>query len=335
MSTIDDMELINKFVEDSLNKEELQLFNLRYREDLEFAELSNTYFDMSIAIKAADQFSRTKVKDRKDNLRYIADYKWVASIAASMVLIITLTIYTIHLTKENRLLSGNNNELSGNISKLKQEMAGVSKPNHILTITTNPIVATNDPEKVTDGKDEDQRVFAAILALNQIAESNANKNITRNSDGVAHVFPIQSKLINKDDAYLSILSPNQLRKAIKFRLIDFANNDTILRIEKISKDVIPLNISGIQSGGKYLWIITNRDGSIESGSIIVLPEIERKKVRTFSLNTGNDYLEAFIYYYKNEYYFEAQSVLKKANSRYHNEELFNALLKTLHNTKTL
>jgi hypothetical protein len=329
MHTIEDMELINRFVEDSLKNEELQLFNKKYRDDPEFAKLANSYFDMSIAIKAVDQFSKTKLKDRKDNQRYIVDYKWVASIAASLVLIITFSFYAIHLRKENRLLFDDNHELSDHISKLKQEIETNQK--NTGTTTLKPI----EPEKGTDGIDQDQRTFSTILALNKIVESNVNKNITRNSDDVAHIFPIQSKLIDKNEAYLSVLSTNQLSKAKKFRLIDYSNNDTIFRIDNISKEEISLNKSGIQIGKKYYWVITNQNGSIESGSITVIPESERKMVKAFTLKTGNDYLEAFIYYYKNAYYFDAQSVLKKAVCKYHNEELFTNLLKTLHNTKTL
>jgi hypothetical protein len=328
MHTIDDMELIHKFVEDSLNNEELQLFNKKYRDNPEFAELANSYFDMSIAIKAIDQFSKIKLKDRKDNQRYIGDYKWIVSLAASVVLIITFSFYAIHLKKESRLLLDHNHELSDNISKLKQEIETNQK-------NTDATAKTIESEKGPDGMEQDQRTFSTILALNKIVESNANKNITRNSEDIAHIFPIQSKLIDKNEAYLSVLNTNQSSKAKKFRLVDFSNNDTIFKIDNISKDAISLNKSGIQIGKKYYWIITNQNGSIESGSITVIPESERKKLKAFTLKTGNDYLEAFIYYYKNEYYFDAQSVLKKAVSKYHNAELFTNLLKILHQTKTL
>ena len=96
--------------------------------------------------------------------------------------------------------------------------------------------------------------------------------------------------------------------------------------------MISLDKSGIQSGGKYYWIITYRNGNMESGSIFA---VEKNKVKTYLFKTGNDYLEAFIYCYNNGYYFDAQSVLKKAKSKYRNEELFANLMQLLYNTKTL
>jgi hypothetical protein len=335
MGNLDDMELIDKFVEDSLNKEELILFNKRYNEDTEFAKLANSYLDMSVAIKAADQFGRTRLKNLKDNQRYFADYKWVISIAASLVVITVLSFYAIHLNRKNISLSDRNYEFTADISKLKQEIEIAATHNQIDKNIAKPVTASNNLHQETGDMNRDRKYFSSILALNKIIETNLNKSITRNSGNVTHVFPVQSKLVNKNDAFVAILKQNQISKASKFYLIDFASNDTIFRINNISSEIIALNNSGMQYGGKYYWIITYQDGSAESGSISMISAAEKNKVKEFSLQSGSDYLEAFIYYYNNGYYFEAQSVLKKAVIQYQNEKLFVSLKQLLYQTTTL
>jgi hypothetical protein len=328
MDEIQDIELVNKFLENSLSKEELELFNQKYKEEAEFSSLVNTFFDISIAVKAADKYGKS-ITSKKKNIRIsFGNNKWFFSIAASAAIILILLAYTASLYNKNKMLSNSNFLLSENISKVQNEIKALSEKE-----LTYQSIKEHGDHYLNEKTKHDKNYLSNVMALNKVIESINSTNEMSNTREInfkIYVFPLQSKLIDINNASVYLDNTQKLQH-LNFYLVDIIKNDTVFKIEGLLTGEISLKKAKIVEGKKYHWALKYNNKEVGSGNFTTLSVGEKSKIKEFTFRTADDYIEAFIYYYNNGYYFDVQATLNKATKTYPYAELFSYLQKLLLN----
>ena len=169
--------------------------------------------------------------------------------------------------------------------------------------------------------------FDASLFQDYMVQSQSNSSITIRGDSVAlNLYPISSKIIlSKNNKILWFTNSEKLN--FKFVIYDANTLDEVFVKDNFSESEIELKSLGLSLGLDYTWILAIKGTNTEQlGFISILSASEILKQPKFELKTKIDYIKAYTYYEKNEFYFEAYNVIEKANFKYPKIDLFKLMM---------
>ncbi len=163
-----------------------------------------------------------------------------------------------------------------------------------------------------------------------VVQSQSNSSVNLRGDSTSLIlYPISSKVINLEDARIFFSQENK-KTNIVFELFDANSLDLIYETEKLENDLLNVKILKLSAGIEYAWTMKIKETNTEQlGIISVLTEKEIAKQPKFQYNNKIDYLKAYKYYERNEFYFEAYNIIEKASKKYKNIDLFQYMLKKM------
>ena len=93
MNNYDPKELIQKFLEESLSTEELDVFRKHYEQDPDFAAEVKLHTDMEIALLAAKQLGNKKREEAKSKKQHTQPLYQYLAMAAALLLLLSIPLY--------------------------------------------------------------------------------------------------------------------------------------------------------------------------------------------------------------------------------------------------
>ncbi len=176
-------------------------------------------------------------------------------------------------------------------------------------------------------KDEMLVTLDASIFQDYVVQSQSNSLITVRGDSVSlTLYPISSKVINPKNSEIFWLT-NSKKLNYNF-VIDHASTlSEVYRKEGFFDLKIELKQMNLLPGVEYTWTLSVKDSKLEQfGLISVLTDEERLGLPKFKLVSKMDYIKAYQYYEKNEFYFDAYNLIEKATRKYPKTDLFKYML---------
>jgi len=162
-------------------------------------------------------------------------------------------------------------------------------------------------------------------------QAQSNSSITLRGDSAELIlYPISSQIINKNNAriYWKVIGDVKVKPIIAF--FEFPSMEMVYSSKELTDNEILLKNIPLKEGVDYTWTLKIEEtGSEQIGIITALSENQKKLIPEFSLETSLDYLKAFNYFSKNEYYFDAFNLVNEACKKFPETDLFLYLKKRM------
>jgi len=144
------------------------------------------------------------------------------------------------------------------------------------------------------------------------------------------LFPISSKLANKNQAFITCNLKTAEIVSIEIEVLDMQNDELVYSNKNITSPEIALKDIPLLQGKDYVWTIKADGKEIDQIGLITYLNIEKQEeLLQFSLKKKIDYLKAYQYYAENELWFAAKQTLQIAAQTYPKTDLFEYLLKMM------
>ena len=148
----------------------------------------------------------------------------------------------------------------------------------------------------------------------------------RGNDAKLHIYPLSSKLIDPAEAILFWKIKDAKDVSISFSVIQLSSDEKIVDVNVAEDDYLSLDNIEFEKGEEYYWLFSIENTDMEEmGAITVLDNAEINELPEFKLDKKADYLKAYNYYMKNEFYFHAYEIIVEAQDRYPEANLFSYL----------
>ena len=169
--------------------------------------------------------------------------------------------------------------------------------------------------------------FDASVFQDFVAQSQSNSSITVRGDSLNLIlYPISSKLTNKKRSEI-IWQFTDGNSSFDFEIYDSNTFDLLFSKKKFKGNSLNLNEIELLAGNDYTWNLKIVNTKAEQlGLISVVDEDEINKLPKADLTNKLSVVKVYQYYVKNEYYFDAYNLMKKANEKYPNISLFSYIL---------
>ncbi|MBI9067430.1 MAG: DUF928 domain-containing protein [Salinivirgaceae bacterium] len=144
------------------------------------------------------------------------------------------------------------------------------------------------------------------------------------------LFPISSKLANKNQAFITCHLKTTEIVVIELEVLNMQNDEIVYSSKNITSTEIALNEMPLLPGQDYVWTL-KADGkeTDQIGLITYLDTEKQKALLQFNLKQKVDYLKAYQYYAEKELWFAAKRTIQMAAQAYPETDLFEYLLKMM------
>jgi len=138
------------------------------------------------------------------------------------------------------------------------------------------------------------------------------------------IYPSSSKIRSKENAQLFWTFSGIKNEKAKIVITDNEQN-TICEMMDSTHQVSLAEID-FKEGVDYTWTINIGNYHAEVGVFQQISEDENQKIPDFELITVSDYLKAYFFFRKNEFYFDAYEIVSQAKTEFPDVLLFHELL---------
>lgn len=170
----------------------------------------------------------------------------------------------------------------------------------------------------------------ASVFQDYVVPSQSNSIVSlRSASSSLIIFPISSKVIKAENAVI-FFSESINSSEISFKLFNSNTFKVIYETDKLTGKILELDSLPLEKGIDYNWIIKLKgQNEKQLGIVSVLSDKEIAKLPKFEFNREIDYIKAYRYYEKNEFYFEAYNIIQTATRKYPDIDLFKYMLKKM------
>jgi hypothetical protein len=158
-------------------------------------------------------------------------------------------------------------------------------------------------------------------------QSQSNSALTMRGDSAnLLLYPISAKVIDKNNAriFWNIQGKTPIKPGITFS--DLNTLDVVYKTSDVQANEISLKNIPLKEGQEYTWTFNVKEANTEQlGIISIINNTTKAALPHFSYSSKTDYLKAYTFYNKNEYYFDAYNVIEEACKKFPEIDLFHYL----------
>ncbi len=149
--------------------------------------------------------------------------------------------------------------------------------------------------------------------------------------GEEEVFPIKSKIMDKDNAIIRFSFKESNHNPLSFKLINSKTQETIYSKENITDSTLSLASVDIEEGKTYYWTVTGLPANNPVMGVIST-EPPSNQIISNAANDKNshfEYIESILTLHQNNYYFEAYKLIEDAIKKYPDTEIYQKMKENL------